>query len=486
MYAAAWSAPTARVVATTSACVPPTFAASSYSFSVNGDAAAGAMVGSVSATGSGTDDPVTYAIASGGDAGLFAIGETTGVLTVAGDLSTAVTLTVEARGAARGAAAVTVGVAVTATPEYLTEETPPCTPAPGSTIGPCDADVAGIAAAPAIEDLGTEPWSVRFYIDGGSGRIHVAHLVLRGVYLPGTVRCTAGGHRFRPPPYTNTDSQSHIRGTRAVNCYADVRVNAYVLGSGPSTLTVLVRKELYWFSEDEDLVERLRLDIERVLAEGGHHARVSVPSGGITGREVMLFIGPSVDMSIEAWRVFTAWDVKRRDDDTVVAVHPHRDAWRVVSPDEFQAYRSVLEMELPAFTQAVTTANQVRVAEYGGRTGPDPSFPMLVTDANQLRQFFTAVGAYNHPDGPPAQPPPVSACATGTTATDTGTNPRSRLRIAVSKEGRAAEQDHAGLGEDVVQAGAEVDLRHGVSRRSIPHTVYSARVRWAYRPSSER
>ena len=66
-------------------------------------------------------------------------------------------------------------------------------------------------------------------------------------------------------------------------------------------------------------------------------------------------------------------------------------------------------MELPAFTEAVTTANQARVAEYGGRTGPDPSFPMLVTDANQLRQFFTVVGAYDHPDGPPDQPPPVPA-----------------------------------------------------------------------------
>ena len=248
------------------------------------------------------------------------------------------------------------------------------------------------------------------------------HLVLRGVYLPDTVRCTGGGDRFRPPSYTDTDSRSLIRGARAVNCYADVRVNAYVLGSGPSTLTVLVRKKLYWFSDDPDVVERLRLDIERVLSEGGDHARVSLPSGGITGREVILFIGPSVDMSIEAWRIFESWDVQRRDDDTVVAVHPHRDAWRVVSPDEYQAYRSVLEMELPAFTQAVTTANQVRVAEYGGRTGPDPSFPMLVTDANQLRQFFTAVGAYNHPDGPPAQPPPVSACATGTAVTSPGVN----------------------------------------------------------------
>ena len=34
---------------------------------------------------------------------------------------------------------------------------------------------------------------------------------------------------------------------------------------------------------------------------------------------------------------------------------------------------------------------------------------MLVTDANQLRQFFTNIGAYSHPEGPPSQPPLVYA-----------------------------------------------------------------------------
>ena len=79
-------------------------------------------------------------------------------------------------------------------------------------------------------------------------------------------------------------------------------------------------------------------------------------------------------------------------------------------------------MELPAFTQAVTTANHARVAAYGGRTDPHPDYPLLVTDANQLRQLFIDIGAYDHPDGPPAQPPRVPACANGTAVTDPGTN----------------------------------------------------------------
>ena len=36
---------------------------------------------------------------------------------------------------------------------------------------------------------------------------------------------------------------------------------------------------------------------------------------------------------------------------------------------------------------------------------------MLVTDANRLRDFYTAIGAYSHPDGPPAQPSPPCGLA---------------------------------------------------------------------------
>ena len=157
---------------------------------------------------------------------------------------------------------------------------------------------------------------------------------------------------------------------------------------------------------------------------------------GITGREVVLFVGPAVDVSAEAWEVFDAWDVERREDGTVVAVHPFRDDWRRAIPDDYQTYRSVLEMELPAFKQAVTAANQERLTEHGGRTAADPSYPMLVTDANELTQFFTDIGAYDHPDGPPAQPP--APC--GLAVPDQADNPGLMLRL----HGAAGGQGHPG------------------------------------------
>ena len=106
---------------------------------------------------------------------------------------------------------------------------------------------------------------------------------------------------------------------------------------------------------------------------------------------MVLFIGPTDDLSAEAWLVMATWDVQRQEDDTVVAVHPHRELWRRLRPDDYPTHRAALEMEMPAFKQAVTAAHQARVAEYGGRIGADPSLPMLVTNVDQLRQFFTAL-----------------------------------------------------------------------------------------------
>ena len=215
--------------------------------------------------------------------------------------------------------------------------------------------------------------------------------------------------------------------------------HAYIVGDGPSTVTVQVDWDIYGdgyyaasaadHNETEaEWIERMRQIDEQFLIRGHVDEFYYVETGnfrltgGIVGREVVLFIGPTYDLSAETWLVMETWDVQRREDETVVAVHPERDLWRDIEPDDYPTHRAALEMELPAFTQAVTTANQARVTEYGGLIGADQDLPMLVSNVDQLRQFMTEVGAYSHPDGPPAQPPAVPACATGTAVTDQSTN----------------------------------------------------------------
>ena len=297
-------------------------------------------------------------------------------------------------------------------PSHLTEEIPPCTPAPGSSVDPCEplTDMFGIPGPPGhVFWLGDEPPRGMQYFLAGTSKIDVPHVVVRGTYLPDTVRCTTG-NLFQPPAYVN---QNNLQNITFIYCYADVRVNAYVLGSGPSKLTVLV----YWYIRRGPGEEQVRLSLESVLSRGNPDRMIQ----GIIGREAMLFIGPSADASIEAWQVMSTWDVQRMPDDTVVAVHPLRKEWEELR-DDWERYLSQLEVTLPSFGTAVTAAHQERVAANGGRTRADPTFPMLVSDANKLRTYYREVGAYDHEDGPPLQPPSVgcasAAAGSGELASD--------------------------------------------------------------------
>ena len=87
----------------------------------------------------------------------------------------------------------------TTPPKYLTEEIPPCTPVEGSTVDPCEPGLTWMAAGGSYT-IGPEPRDMRVFLGGERLTVSVAHLVVRGTYLPGTVRCTAGGDRFRSPP----------------------------------------------------------------------------------------------------------------------------------------------------------------------------------------------------------------------------------------------------------------------------------------------
>ena len=318
---------------------------------------------------------------------------------------------------------------------YLMEEISPCTPIEGSTIDPCEPDAkrtpgigGGIASSSGPVD---SPATVRQYLDGDAISF-IPHIVLRGTYIPDTVRCIPD-NPFHIPSYVEP---GYFQNSILMQCYADVRVNAYVLGSGPSKLTVLVQFLHYWqnYFATADSTHEEQLDLalwatELVLEEGD--ARISEdPSPGIFGREVLLFLGPPHNHAVEVWQVFGTWDVQTKADDTVIAVHPARDYWSLVRPDDYQTHQAALEMELPAFTQAVADAQAARITENNGRIADanissrkeGVDLPMLITDANELSQFYRDTGAYGHPDGPPTQPAPVPSCANSNAVENTAAN----------------------------------------------------------------
>ena len=117
-YAAGWSVASGVKSVTTDACTrDPEFDPASYDFEVSEDASTGDAVGTVSATDPDEDDMVSYSITADDSDGKFAIGESTGEITVEGDLDYEITdsytLTVEAGDGNDGSATATVEISVT-------------------------------------------------------------------------------------------------------------------------------------------------------------------------------------------------------------------------------------------------------------------------------------------------------------------------------------------------------------------------------------
>ena len=97
---------------------PPEFSSSAYDFTVAENASTGDAVGTVSATDPDATDTLTYSITAGNADGKFAIGESSGVISVAGELdyetAPSYTLTVQASdGIEDGSDTATVEITVT-------------------------------------------------------------------------------------------------------------------------------------------------------------------------------------------------------------------------------------------------------------------------------------------------------------------------------------------------------------------------------------
>ena len=301
----------------------------------------------------------------------------------------------------------TVPQPTTALPADFTGNIPPCTPVEGLSLDPCEPAIGAVqqgsvgGAAGSERRLPDEPYTIREIIDDeiAVGNAEppgwVTHVIVRGTFLPNTVRCTAGDP-FRGPSYfVHFDPQQ-----LSFKCYVDVRSNNYIVGAGPSTVTVF--RNIWSYNEDGYTLAEVESNRQRFETEADR---------AFTSQELILFIGPSFDLGSEAWHLSTAYGVERHENDdstiTIMAVHPSRNAWRDLDPTGYQTHKARLEVPLSTFIQQAQAAHQARLTAYGGRIGADTNLPMLVSNINQLGTYYTAVGAdAQHPGGPPVKPPP--------------------------------------------------------------------------------
>ena len=292
-----------------------------------------------------------------------------------------------------------------------------CQPVPGvDDIEPCEPDAERIVLAGgafSIPPLETAPVSLARMLDG-LGEAFVTHLVVRASYLPNTARCTSGDPLI-PPDYL-ADEIVLMADSKAIRCYIDLRTNEYILGSRDADgghLAIETVMVLHYSYFDTDIAASL--ETGTTVADAVEQARQDFEqqvSDAYTGREHIVFLGPPLDMSSQAWQLLGYWDVQREAGsmDTSMAslkvVHPGRDRWREENPTGYETHKATLEMSLAAFDTAVDAAHTARKDANDGRIGPDESLPMLVSAADSLRDYYVEVGAYDEGKPAPAMPPP--------------------------------------------------------------------------------
>ena len=307
--------------------------------------------------------------------------------------------------------------------EYLTEVVPACSPIEGTSINPCDEE----SIAPfgwfhpggglSIWNL-PEPVSIRTFLDGDS-HLSPTHMVVRGTFIEDSVRCTS--ELFRPPSFLDPGLAAGHEGI--FKCFADLQVREYIVGAGPSTLTL-------WLDH---------IPYARVIAHSGYNdviAEEEAPwgeaeawylrgfAGRFTGelllspvsifnREQIHFIGPGYDEGTVTWRRNQTLDVEQDEDDNPYVAHPHRDLYEQGDPDYYTQHRTSLEIPLATFRTEVAAQQQARIQEYGGLSfsSTDPELlegaspPTLISNAHNVNDYYVEVGAYDHADGPPKSPP---------------------------------------------------------------------------------
>ena len=195
-------------------------------------------------------------------------------------------------------------------------------------------------------------------------------------------------------------------------CYADYTASEYILGAGPTTLTVaydhLAEARSY------DLYNRAHtageFGSEALLTESAYEAVLdqtvwdaeSALSSVVEGRESVVFLAPMGAyhaIAIEAWRVIEQWDVQTVNG-TVNAVRYGTDS----GDPEYSQTLANLQSRITTAATSDAFANN-RIADVSG-----------------LQAYYTTIGAYEDitpDDGQtttfmPAQPLPMRPCANGT------------------------------------------------------------------------
>ena len=263
-------------------------------------------------------------------------------------------------------------------------------------------------------------------LEGGSRRI-VPHIVVRATVLPNTTRC-----KEYPVTHYNFVSGTEWPGLFHYLCFVDVRVNEYYIGAGLARLTVAVHGESVILGVN---MEWSDINVDEQL-EDPRSRTASV----YEGREVVMFLRPTLTMAVESWAVegtYDLWYLRRESGSqegttsgsavaagSATASTGIKAGWRygtqVVAEmdlDELARLLRSLAPPLPAQgSEDLGGSAETSTSTTSGSSTSVPSMPPLVRRSDQLRDFYVASGAVYEGEGrTTVLPPPAPGGDTTTT-----------------------------------------------------------------------
>ena len=283
---------------------------------------------------------------------------------------------------------------------YLEKPIPLCTPISKDGEDPCEAGpppprtrTSGSSMSALLPEVMPTISELIHELDPGAA----PHMVVRSTGIPDTARCD-GLYPVKTPNYRPVDEG--LKHSFRYYCFMDFRINEYIIGDGPPTLTMkmttgninLLNPE-DWKTVDEQWV-RETFDLPNPDSATIYE-----------GKEYIIMIGVATNYAVEHWAqkgyYYSTWQIIREDNElraVSTAINRH-----ARTPEQHQALNRPLDDVLREIIEAVETRTTVNE----GRIGPDPNLPEIITDANNLQDYYKALGLVYEGENATVLPPPV-------------------------------------------------------------------------------
>ena len=306
---------------------------------------------------------------------------------------------------ALSAAATLAAVSVINAPSASAQDpdtVPPCTPWPESDRDPCERRVPWERPAlkyPNFADIYVPdpPQTVRQEVDDAFEYwSFIPHIVVRGVIVPGSSRCsTHTGTTFLQGAPGDETSWSPSYGSH-INCFSEVSVNEYIVGSGPRRVTAITGRRSF---------DNLSHDFGEVPRDEVYFADIVEPLvEALEGYEWILWLQVPIDPATETWNIQTFRSVQRMPSGDIAAVSQFHEQ-RLLGSE----YANRLDYPLDDYAAEMKSAMQHYRDLYGGKVADSPDAPSLIlnADPDHLKDYLREVGTYDLPGFTPSPPPPA-------------------------------------------------------------------------------